>query len=149
MTVETMVEIAQIKWDQATGSSLSPTTARKFLRTAVVHVESLDFPSDIEYSIADGLLTFTSEPSDVSGLLYVYKALLDLQVSDVGQKVANNEIGLNWRSGMDSISSVGAGKAASALIASFEKQYNDALSLAKLGELGMTDIDLYEDIEIV
>jgi len=144
-----IVELIQIKWDQATGSTLNPDRIKKFLRSAVVHVESIDFPSGITYDISNHDLVFNTEPSNESSLLYVYKTLIDIHISETGSKVANNEIGVNWRSGLESVSSVGAGKVASDLLISLQKQYDDTLAAIKIGSLGMTNIDLYDGIELL
>jgi len=143
MTTSTMLEIMRIRWDQATGSTLTLDVAKKFLRSSVVHVETVDYNSGVVYSIADDTVTFTTDPEDTSGILYVYHALWSLQVSETTQKTINNELGVTWRSGLDSVSTSGVAKSSNELIKAFEAQYNDALDNVKIGNLGMTNIDLY------
>ena len=143
MNVSTMLDLIKTRYSGMGGTEIETSVAKEFLRSAVVYVESFDYSSNYGYSISNNDISFSAEPSDMVGMLYVLRALLEISSSDTVAKVSNNEIGVNWRSGMDSVSSSGAGKIATNIIESLKDEYSKALKSAKIKSLGMTNISLY------
>lgn len=139
-----MIELVRLKWNQASGSTLDPNLAKKNLVSAVIHVESIDYSSGVVYVAGVDSITFDSEPSDAMGMLYVYKALSDIQLSEVNKKLNSNELGVNWKSGMDSVNTANATKTSEKLLDAFQSQYNNALESITINGGSMTVVDLYE-----
>lgn len=131
------------KWEQTTGSVLDQNDVIKTLIQAVLHVENFDFPNNVSYSISNDQIEFTSPIPVESAMLYIYKSLMILYQADVSQKVSDNEIGISWKSGMESMSTSGAGKVSQQIMKEFKDDYIKSLSRAKIKNMGATSIDLY------
>lgn len=144
-----MINIIIQQWSQTSGSTLNPNTAMRFLIKAVTHVEAIDYPNTegYTYTITDDGITFSAEPSNAMAMLYVLKSLEDIQRQEISTNVANNKLGTNWKSGMDSVNTTGATKASQALLEDYKDIYKKALNRVKINGLSYSQIGIYYDAD--
>ena len=138
-----IIDFITDKWEQTSGSVLDQNAVIKTLIQAVLHVENFDFPNNVSYSVSNDQIEFTDPIPVESAMLYIYKSLMILYQSDVSQKVSDNEIGISWKSGMESMSTSGAGKVSQQIMKEFKDDYIKSLSRAKIKNMSATSIDLY------
>lgn len=143
LNVEESVKMIQELWRQNTSAEITKDVARKYFSNAVVHVETLAYRKGNTYSIVNDIITFTSTPTDISYLLYVYKALEMLARAVLSDDVNDSKLGISWRSGMETISTSTAGKIKQELFKEFASQYKDAWNDAKIAGHSPERIDIY------
>ena len=134
-------------WRRDTSYELTDALAWKYFKTAVYHVETIDYPKDNEWTVAPtDAITFTTTPSNGSYMLYIYRGLDDLLVATISGKLEDEKLGVLWRSGMDSISTATAGRVQKSLSEDFNKRYTDALGRLKTAGLTMWRYDIFDDL---
>jgi len=137
MTIEDkLIDRIQFIWGQLTDTELPPAIANKFLYEAVEEIEGLYFPTGVTYQWDDaqGKFLFTSQPSLISQVLYVYKALLLLEFSQEGRAIIDGG-GITIKSGVNSISTDSQAVSHRDRRQFFENQFNSALRIAKKTKL--------------
>lgn len=134
-------------WSQGTDTALKPDVEIDFLKDAIDHVEALDYPNSNTYSDVSGdsyMFEFDTTPSAASELLYVYKALEFIQLSRIGKQILSEGLGISFKSGIDSISTIQAAKENGVRLTNFAELYENALNKAvQNNESPITIIDLY------
>jgi len=132
LNVSESIKMVQELWRQDTSATLTKDVAQRYFSNAVVHVETIDYRQNNTYTIVNDDIAFTTVPSDISYLLYVYKTLDMLARAVLSDDVNDSKLGISWRSGMDSISTSTAGKIKQGLFKEFSSQYKSTLISAKL-----------------
>ena len=130
-------------WRQDATATITVDVAKKYFTNAVIHVETLDYRAGNTYSIINDTITFSTTPSDISYMLYVYKALDMMANAILNDEVNDSELGISWKSGMENISTATAGKIKKDLYDKFSKQYTDAKNTAKLASHTPERSDIY------
>jgi hypothetical protein len=143
LTVDTSIEMIRELWRQNSTSTVTIDVAKRYLTNAVIHVETLDYRQDNTYSITNDTITFTTTPTDISYMLYVYKALDMMANAIFSDEIDDDELGISWKSGMENISTATAGKIKKDLYDRFAKLYKDALNTAKLASHQSARSDIY------
>lgn len=143
LNVEESIKMLRELWRQNASAILSMDVARRYFSNAVVHVETLDYRQNNTYDIVNDIIAFTSTPTDISYILYVYKSLDMLSTAILSDDVNDSNLGISWRSGMDSISTATAGRIKQQLFKQFSDQYKSALSTAKMASHTPERINLY------
>lgn len=143
LSVDLSIKMIKDLWRQDTSATVTTDVAQRYFVKAVYHVETLDYRQNNTYSVQNDTVTFTTTPSDTSYLLYVYKALEMMSKAILSDDINDSNLGIAWRSGMDSISTATAGKIKEGLYSGFKDQYKDALTAAKLGSHTPDRISIY------
>jgi len=134
-------------WRRDTAYELTDALAWKYFKTAVYHVETIDYIKDNEWDVAvDNKITFTTTPTNASYMLYIYRALDDLLVATISGKLEDEKLGVLWRSGMDSISTATAGRVQKSMSEDFAQRYKDALQKIKTAGLTIWRYDIFDDL---
>ncbi len=135
-------------WRRDTSYELTDALAWKYFKTAVYHVEAIDYPKDNEWTVSDTTdeITFTTTPSNSSYMLYIYRGLDDLLTATITGKLEDEKLGVLWRSGMDSISTATAGRVQKGMSDDFSKRYNDALMRATVAGHSIWRYDIYDNL---
>jgi len=98
----------------------------------VIFVETLDYRKENVYTATNDNVVFATTPTDTSYLLYIYKALELMSRAIVSDDINDSNLGIAWRSGMDSMSTATAGRIKESLYKGFKTQYKEVLTTAKL-----------------
>jgi hypothetical protein len=141
-----MVTMIQELWRHDTSLTIDKDIVEMYFGHAVRHVETFDYPKDNEYAIVTDKITFTTTPSNISFMLYAYKALELIQAAALNGEISDNKLGVSWRSGMESISTSTAGKIKELIKTDFQKKYRDALNRARIRGHQPTRFDIYDDL---
>jgi len=136
-------------WNLGTDTNLEPDMEIEFLKDAVDHVEAFDYPKNITWSLVGSdsyMITFSETPSAASQLLYVYKALEMIQLSNIGKQILSDGLGISFKSGIDSVSTIQAAKENGVRLQNFKNMYDEALNKTiQNNEDPVTLIDLYAE----
>ena len=134
-------------WRKDTSYELADDLAKKYFKTAVFHVETIDYPQDNEWSVgAENTITFSTIPSNSSYLLYIYRGLDDLLVATITGRLEDEKLGVAWRSGMETISTATAGRVQKSMSDDFSQRYKDALMKVKVRGQTIWRYDIYDDL---
>lgn len=137
-----IVELIKSRWETDSGDTISDTLILKHLKSAVPHVE-LDYNSGLVYTITNSGIQFSTEPTSEVGMLYVLKTLSNIQTAILHSKISSGEIGMSWRSGMDSASTTSLADSAMKISSDFKSEYKNALEKVKINNHSPSRIDLY------
>ncbi|MHA1952335.1 MAG: hypothetical protein ACW96U_00095 [Candidatus Heimdallarchaeaceae archaeon] len=148
LDVETSLKMVQDLWRQDSNSTVSVDTAKKYFSRAVYHVEYIDYSQSNIFTVSNDQVTFTSTPSDISYMLYVYKALEFIARAFLSDDINDSDLGVSWRSGMETISTATAGRIKQSLSKEFVEQYKNALSKAKLKSHSPERINIYGTFDL-
>lgn len=132
LNVDESIKMIQELWRQDTTAAIPADIAKTYFAKAVIHVEALDYRKDNVWTATNNNVVFTTTPTDTSYLLYVYKALEFMSKAIISDDINDSNLGIAWRSGMDSISTATAGRIKQSLYEGFKTQYDGALTTAKL-----------------
>jgi hypothetical protein len=143
LNVDESIKMIQELWRQDSNATISVDVAKVYFAKAVIFVESLDYRKENIYTSTNNNVVFTTTPTDTSYLLYVYKALELMSRAIVNDDIDDSNLGLSWRSGMDSMSTATAGRIKENLYRSFKGQYKEALNTAKLNSHTPERANLY------
>ncbi len=132
LNVDESIKMIQELWRQDTSSTITADVAKIYFHKAVMHVETLDYRKENTYSVTNSNVVFTTTPTDTSYLLYIYKALELMSRAIVSDDINDSNLGIAWRSGMDSMSTATAGRIKQTLYEGFKKQYKEVHDTAKL-----------------
>lgn len=134
-------------WRKDTSYELTDALAQKYFKTAVFHVETIDYPQDNEWTIGvEDAITFSTTPSNSSYMLYIYRGLDDLLSATINGKLEDEKLGVLWRSGMDSISTATAGRVQKSMSDDFSERYDNALMAVKTKGQTIWRYDIYDDL---
>ncbi len=145
-TVQEMVDMVQDLWRQDTDSTLDEDIVYRYFRQSVRLVETFDFPRDNEYVVTLDTITFSTVPSNVSQGLYALKTLTLISNAILNGDVQDSDIGVSWRSGMESVSTSTAGQIKKSINDGFHETYKSALAKAKISGHTPTRFDIYDDL---
>lgn len=143
LNVDESVQFVRDLWRQDSTATITADVAKKYFSKAVIHVESIDYRKSNTYTITNDNVEFTTTPTDTSYLLYIYKALELMSKALLNDDVDDSNLGISWRSGMDSISTATAGRIKKELYGTFKDQYKEALISAKLNSHTPARSNLY------
>jgi len=144
---EVAYQLMKDLWRRDTTYELTDALTWKYFKTAVYHVETIDYPKDNEWAVAESnQITFSTIPSNGSYMLYIYRALDDLLVATISGKLEDEKLGVLWRSGMDSISTATAGRVQKSMSEDFAQRYKDALQKLNASGLTIWRYDIYDDL---
>lgn len=143
LNIDESLKMIQELWRQNTGAEITKDVAQRYFSNAVVHVETLDYRQNNIYTTVNDVITFTSVPTDISFILYVYKALEMLARAVLSDDVNDSKLGISWRSGMETISTATAGRIKQGLFKEFYSQYKNAWESAKMASHTPERIDIY------
>jgi len=143
LNVDESIKMIQELWRQDANATITADVAKIYFAKAVIHVEALDYRQSNVWTATNNNVEFTTTPTDISYLLYIYKALDFMSKALLNDDVDDSNIGIAWRSGMDSISTATAGNIKKDLYKTFKDQYDDALVAAKLGSQTPARSDIY------
>jgi len=147
ITYDIALQIMKDLWRKDTSYELTDALAKKYFKTALYHVENIDYPKDNDWTVGgDETITFTTVPANSSYMLYIYKGLDDLLFATINGSLQDEKIGVSWRSGMDSISTSTAGKIQKSMSDDFSKRYADALLAIKIKGQTAWRYDMYDDL---
>lgn len=145
--VSDALQLMKDLWRRDTSYELTDELAKKYFKTAVFHVETIDYPQDNEWTVNENNdITFTTTPANSSYMLYVYRGLDDLLVATISGRLEDGKLGVSWRSGMETISTATAGRIQSGMSAEFSKRYKDALMAVKIKGQSIWRYDIYGDL---
>ena len=143
LNVQTSIEMIRELWRQNSSSTVTVDIAKRYLTNAIIHVETLDYRAGNTYSVLNDTITFTTTPTDISYMLYIYKALDMMANAIFSDEIDDDELGISWKSGMENISTATAGKIKKDLYDRFAKMYINALNKANLASHTPARIDIY------
>jgi hypothetical protein len=132
LNVDESIKMIQELWRQDTTATVTSDIAKTYFAKAVIHVEALDYRKENVWTSTNNNVVFTTAPTDISYLLYIYKALELMSRAIVSDDINDSNLGIAWRSGMDSMSTATAGRIKQTLYEGFKKQYEEVLTTAKL-----------------
>ena len=145
--VDTALQLMKDLWRKDTTYELSGPYSKKYFKTAVFHIETIDYSQSNEWTMdGEDNITFTTTPSNLSFMLYIYKALDDLLQAGINGKLQDDRMGVSWRSGMDTISTATAGRIESGMSGEFSKRYKDALTAAKIKGQTIWRYDIHDNL---
>jgi hypothetical protein len=143
LNVDESIKMIQELWRQDTNATITVDVAKIYFAKAVIYVETLDYRKENIYTSTNNNVVFTTTPTDTSYLLYIYKALEIMSKAIVSDDINDSNLGIAWRSGMDSMSTATAGRIKESLYKSFKGQYKEVLDTAKLNSHTPGRADLY------
>lgn len=143
LNVDESIKMIQELWRQDSGATVTADVAKIYFHKAVIRVETLDHRKGNTYTVTNSNVTFTTTPTDTSYLLYIYKALELMSRAIVNDDINDSNLGISWRSGMDSMSTATAGRIKENLYKSFKGQYKEALDTVKLNSHTPERLDIY------
>lgn len=132
LNVDESIKMIQELWRQDSNATVTADVTKIYFYKAVIYVETLDYRKGNIYTATNNNVAFTTTPTDTSYLLYVYKALELMSRAIVSDDINDSNLGIAWRSGMDSMSTATAGRIKESLYKGFKKQYGEVLTTAKL-----------------
>lgn len=143
LNVDESIKMIQELWRQDANATITADVAKIYFYKAVIYVETLDYRKENVYTATNNNVEFTTTPTDTSYLLYVYKALELMSRAIVNDDISDSNLGIAWRSGMDSMSTATAGRIKESLYKSFKGQYKETLDVAKLNSHTPERTNLY------
>ena len=143
LNVDESIKMIQELWRQDSNATVTADVTKIYFYKAVIYVETLDYRKGNAYTATNNNVVFTTTPTDTSYLLYVYKALELMSKAIISDDINDSNLGIAWRSGMDSISTATAGRIKEGLYKSFKTQYKEALVIAKLNSHTPGRVNLY------
>ena len=147
LTETDALQLMKDLWRKDTSFELTDELAKKYFKTAVFHVETIDYPQDNEWEVGDdNTITFSTTPSNSSYMLYIYRGLDDLLVATITGRLEDEKLGVAWRSGMETISTATAGRVQKSMSDDFSQRYKDALMKVKVRGQTIWRYDIYDDL---
>lgn len=143
LNTDESIKMIQELWRQDANATITVDVAKVYFAKAVIFVESLDYRKENIYTSTNNNVVFSTTPTDTSFLLYVYKALELMSRAVVNDDIDDSNLGLSWRSGMDSMSTATAGRIKENLYKSFRGRYQEVLNTAKLNSHTPARSDIY------
>lgn len=141
-----IVPMIQRLWRRGTDSNFPADIIVDYVKDAFYHVETFDYPQSNAGTFSGDDPSFSTSPSDASMMLYVYKALEFMQMSEMGEQLISQTLGINWKAGIDSVNTSGADKMYGGRVQNFSKMYQDALMKIRNRDSNYTiyQVDLYD-----
>ena len=132
-------------WETGTSTVLPLGDEIEYIEAAFYHVESLDYPKSNTATFSNSTFVFGTTPTDISCMLYVYKALELIGNAVSNKKSFQDGVGVNFKAGIDQIDTRELAKIVKNSTTTFSNQYKKALRRAYTMDSSAAVIDLYSD----
>lgn len=96
------------------------------VRSALRHLRSLGVSLDLSMNMSG---TFVTDPTETQGMLIALKVASDLLVGDLTKKLNKGELGVSFKSVMDTYSSTEASRAFQNSARAFERDFRTLLTI--------------------